>query len=141
MPHICLYVVQLIYNNHILTLSNFRIYHTRGAKFTTNSFTTLHRKLGMSQSLAENPFQESPVFQCDADAPSSPFPPERDTPFQELTYHPPSLTLSSTITHQSRPPFSVSPDRQKAYSRILIVFILFQQPGTPSTQNPTLSLQ
>ena len=50
-----------------------------------------HRKLGMSQSLAENPFQESPVFQCDADAPSSPFPPERDTPFQELTYHPPSL--------------------------------------------------
>ena len=66
-----------------------KIYHKFFYYFNKFMNCMYHRKLGMSQSLAENPFQESPVFQCDADAPSSPFPPERDTPFQELTYHPP----------------------------------------------------
>ena len=98
-----------------------------------------HRKLGMSQSLAENPFQESPVFQCDADAPSSPFPPERDTPFQELTYHPPSLWAQLSLISQDH---STSlPTGKKRILGFWLYLSFIQQPGTPSTQNPTLSLQ
>ena len=75
-------------------------------------------ELSMSQCCPENPFQKSPVFHF---APFSP--PRCCSPFFRpvVTYHPPSLTLCSTISHQSRPSFS---NQLKYNSHLLLWQIL-----------------
>ena len=90
-------------------------------------------ELSMSQWWPENPFQKSPVFHF---APFSP--PRCCSPFFRpvVTYHPPSLTLCSTISHQSRPSFST---QLKYNSHLLLKHILdcvYQEIHTLSnTQN------